>query len=123
MSVQQFPLIQFRSGSSLPFCFRNGSPMSSQCGKREKLGIPVMHGHLSILLRYRIGQIVLYLAISVDGYLADEQGGVGWLGGDGSEAGRSRQLPGIPEHSGRHRHGLDHLSPARHGTLSGRLAL
>ena len=28
---------------------------------------------------------VLYLAISVDGYLADEQGGVGWLVGDGSE--------------------------------------
>lgn len=32
-----------------------------------------------------MGQIVLYLAISVDGYLADEHGGVGWLGGDGSE--------------------------------------
>ena len=32
-----------------------------------------------------MGQIVLYLAISVDGYLADERGGVGWLGGDGSE--------------------------------------
>lgn len=33
-----------------------------------------------------MGKIVLYLAMSVDGYLADEQGGVGWLGGDGSEA-------------------------------------
>jgi len=32
-----------------------------------------------------MGKLVLYLAVSVDGYLADEQGGVGWLGGDGSE--------------------------------------
>ena len=32
-----------------------------------------------------MGQVVLYLAISVDGYLADEQGGVDWLSGDGSQ--------------------------------------
>lgn len=32
-----------------------------------------------------MGQVLLYLAISVDGYLADEQGGVAWLSGDGSE--------------------------------------
>lgn len=32
-----------------------------------------------------MGRLVLYLAVSVDGYLADEQGGVSWLGGDGSE--------------------------------------
>ena len=32
-----------------------------------------------------MGKSVLYLAISVDGYLADEQGGMGWLVGDGSE--------------------------------------
>ena len=32
-----------------------------------------------------MGQIVLYLAVSVDGYLADQQGGVGWLAGDGSQ--------------------------------------
>lgn len=37
-----------------------------------------------------MGSIVLYLAVSVDGYVADAQGGVGWLGGDGSE----------PEHFG-----------------------
>ncbi len=30
-------------------------------------------------------KIVLYLAMSVDGYIADEQGGVDWLGGDGSQ--------------------------------------
>ena len=32
-----------------------------------------------------MGKIVLYLAVSLDGYLADEQGGVRWLTGDGSE--------------------------------------
>ena len=31
-----------------------------------------------------MGKTVLYLAMSVDGYIADEQGGVGWLTGDGS---------------------------------------
>lgn len=38
-----------------------------------------------------MGQIVLYLAMSVDGYIADEQGGVGWLAGDGSEPDAPRQ--------------------------------
>lgn len=32
-----------------------------------------------------MGKTVLYLAISVDGYIADEQGEVNWLGGDGSQ--------------------------------------
>ena len=32
-----------------------------------------------------MGKCVLYLAISIDGYLADRQGGVDWLVGDGSE--------------------------------------
>lgn len=32
-----------------------------------------------------MGKTVLYLAVSVDGYIADEQGGVNWLGGDGSQ--------------------------------------
>ena len=32
-----------------------------------------------------MGQVVLYLGISVDGYLADKHGGVDWLSGDGSE--------------------------------------
>ena len=32
-----------------------------------------------------MGKSVLYLAISLDGYLADERGGVSWLVGDGSE--------------------------------------
>ena len=29
-----------------------------------------------------VGKIVLYLAMSVDGYIADEQGGVSWLEGE-----------------------------------------
>lgn len=32
-----------------------------------------------------MGKIVLYLAMSVDGYIADEQGDVNWLEGDGSQ--------------------------------------
>lgn len=32
-----------------------------------------------------MGKIVLYVAMSVDGYLADQRGGVDWLVGDGSE--------------------------------------
>ena len=32
-----------------------------------------------------MGKTVLYLAMSVDGYIADEQGDVNWLGGDGSQ--------------------------------------
>lgn len=32
-----------------------------------------------------MGKIVLYLAVSVDGYIADKQGGVDWLMGDGSD--------------------------------------
>ncbi len=30
-------------------------------------------------------KIVLYIAMSLDGYIADKSGGVGWLGGDGSD--------------------------------------
>ena len=33
-----------------------------------------------------VGKIVLYLAMSVDGYIADEQGGVSWLEGDGTSS-------------------------------------
>lgn len=32
-----------------------------------------------------MGKTVLYLAMSVDGYIADEQGDVNWLRGDGSQ--------------------------------------
>lgn len=32
-----------------------------------------------------MGKSVLYLAMSVDGYIADQQGGVAWLMGDGSQ--------------------------------------
>ena len=40
-----------------------------------------------------MGQVVLYLAISVDGYLADEQGGVDWLSGDGSQPDATSSYP------------------------------
>ena len=40
-----------------------------------------------------MGKIVLYLAVSVDGYVADEQGGVGWLGGDGSQPDATGSYP------------------------------
>ena len=44
-----------------------------------------------------MGKIVLYLAMSVDGYIADEQGGVGWLGGDGREPGAPGSYPAFYE--------------------------
>ena len=44
-----------------------------------------------------VGKIVLYLAMSVDGYIADEQGGVGWLGGDGSEPDAPGSYPAFYE--------------------------
>lgn len=32
-----------------------------------------------------MGKVVLYIAMSLDGCIADENGGVAWLGGDGSD--------------------------------------
>ena len=44
-----------------------------------------------------MGKIVLYLAMSVDGYIADEQGGVDWLCGDGSQPNASGSYPAFYE--------------------------
>ena len=44
-----------------------------------------------------MGQIVLYLAMSVDGYIADEQGGVSWLVGDGSQPDTPGSYPAFLE--------------------------
>lgn len=44
-----------------------------------------------------MGNIVLYLAVSVDGYLADEQGGVDWLVGDGSQPDAPGSYPAFLE--------------------------
>ncbi len=38
-------------------------------------------------------QLILYIAMSLDGYVADTQGGVAWLDGDGSEAGSLGSYP------------------------------
>ena len=42
-------------------------------------------------------KVVLYLAMSVDGYIADEQGGVDWLGGDGSQPDAPGSYPSFYE--------------------------
>ena len=44
-----------------------------------------------------MGKTVLYLAMSVDGYIADEQGGVDWLGGDGSQPDAPGSYPSFYE--------------------------
>lgn len=44
-----------------------------------------------------MGKIVLYLAMSVDGYIADEQGSVDWLGGDGSQPDAPGSYPAFYE--------------------------
>lgn len=38
-------------------------------------------------------KVVLYIAMSLDGYIADEAGGVGWLAGDGSDIGNQGSYP------------------------------
>ena len=41
--------------------------------------------------------VVLYLAMSLDGYLADKNGGVDWLGGDGSDPAADGSYPAFYE--------------------------
>lgn len=41
--------------------------------------------------------VVLYLAMSLDGYLADKNGGVDWLGGDGSDPAAAGSYPAFYE--------------------------
>lgn len=69
--------------------FAKGNPNSTERGQLSAMaGFPC--GSCKFWIKYfqevmQMGKIVLYLALSVDGYLADEQGGVDWLGGDGSQ--------------------------------------
>lgn len=44
-----------------------------------------------------MGKVVLYLAMSVDGYIADDQGGVDWLSGDGSQPDAPGSYPSFYE--------------------------
>lgn len=44
-----------------------------------------------------VGNIVLYLAMSLDGYIADERGGVSWLAGDGSQPDAPGSYPAFYE--------------------------
>ncbi len=41
--------------------------------------------------------VVIYLAMSLDGYLADKNGGVNWLGGDGSDPAAAGSYPAFYE--------------------------
>ena len=41
--------------------------------------------------------VVLYLAMSLDGYPADKNGGVDWLGGDGSDPASAGSYPAFYE--------------------------
>lgn len=70
-----------------------------------------------------VGKIVLYLAMSVDGYIADEQGGVSWLEGDGSKPDTSGSSPAFYETVEAIVMGVDYVPSDRHGALSGHLAL
>ena len=44
-----------------------------------------------------MGKVVLYLAVSVDGYIADAKGGVDWLAGDGSNPDAPGSYPAFYE--------------------------
>ncbi len=38
-------------------------------------------------------KVILYIAMSLDGYIADRDGGVAWLDGDGSDCGHPGSYP------------------------------
>lgn len=68
-------------------------------------------------------RIVLYIAMSLDGYLADPAGGVDWLTGPGSILGGGRRLLGLRPDRGYGDPGAKDLRPDHHPALSQCLAL
>ena len=64
-------------------------------------------------------EVVLFIAMSLDGYIADEQGGVEWLRGQDPGAADPDSYAGRG-HSG---DGVEHLSPDHDGTLAGGVGL
>lgn len=67
-------------------------------------------------------EVILYIGVSVDGYLADADGGVDWMKGHGAEEG-GRRLPGVLRDCGHADHGPRHLRAGENAAFAGQLAL
>lgn len=64
-------------------------------------------------------KVVLYLGMSLDGYIADKNGGVGWMEEDDTGSLEDRQLSGFCSDSGYRPDGIYHLSSDKDGAFAG----